>query len=54
MKTKKLKSKYTNAKNSAKLRSAKIRPILYDIKDGTELVVAVSELFAIIGGLFAL
>lgn len=39
---------------SAKLKLAKIRPVLHDVKDGTELVVAASELFAIIGGLFAL
>lgn len=44
----------TNVKSSAKLRLAKIRPVLHDVKDSTELVVAASELFAIISGLFAL
>ena len=42
-------------KNSeTKLKIAKIKPILRDVRDGTELVVAASQLFAIIGGLFAL
>jgi hypothetical protein len=36
------------------LKLAKLRPALRDVKEGTELVVAASELFAIIGGLFAL
>ena len=40
-----------NTRSSLKLAS--IRPVLRDIKDGAELVVAGSELFAIIAGLFA-
>lgn len=39
-----------NTRSSLKLAS--IRPVLRDIKDGAELVVAGSELFAIIAGLF--
>lgn len=37
----------------SKLKLAKIRPVLKDVKESTELVVAASELFAIIGGLFS-
>jgi hypothetical protein len=43
---------YESKNNNLKL--AKLRPALRDVKEGTELVVAASELFAIIGGLFAL
>jgi len=37
---------------SSKIKLASIKPVLRDIKDGAELVVAGSELFAIIAGLF--
>jgi hypothetical protein len=37
-----------------RLKLSKLRPVLHDAKEGAELVVAASELFAIIGGLFAL
>ncbi len=37
-----------------KFKLAKLRPVLHDAKEGTELVVAASELFAIIGGLFSM
>lgn len=40
-------------KTRSSLKLASIRPVLRDIKDGAELVVAGSELFAIIAGLFA-
>lgn len=39
---------------SEKLKLSKLRPVLSDVKEGAELVVAASELFAIIGGLFAM
>jgi len=41
-------------KQMDKLKLSKLRPYLSDVKEGTELVVAASELFAIIGGLFAM
>ena len=37
---------------SSKIKLASIKPVLRDIKDGAELVVTGSELFAIIAGLF--
>ena len=37
---------------SSKIKLASIKPVLRDIKDRAELVVAGSELFAIIAGLF--
>jgi len=41
-------------KKTDKLKLSKLKPYLSDVKEGTELVVAASELFAIIGGLFAM
>lgn len=46
-----LKNEQIKEKSSLKLAS--IRPVLRDVKDGAELVVAGSQLFAIIAGLFA-
>ena len=40
-------------KPSSSLKLASIKPVLRDVKDGAELVVAGSQLFAIIAGLFA-
>ena len=40
-------------KPSSSLKLASIRPVLRDVKEGAELVVAGSQLFAIIAGLFA-
>ena len=33
---------------------AKLKPIFSDVKEGTEFVVAASELFVVIGGLFSM
>ena len=46
-----LKNEQIKEKSSLKLAS--IKPVLRDVKDGAELVVAGSQLFAIIAGLFA-
>ncbi|ERJ23842.1 hypothetical protein [Campylobacter concisus] len=46
-----LKNEQIKEKSSLKLAS--IRPVLRDVKEGAELVVAGSQLFAIIAGLFA-
>ncbi|WP_187424528.1 hypothetical protein [Campylobacter concisus] len=40
-------------KEKSSLKLASIKPVLRDVKDGAELVVAGSQLFAIIAGLFA-
>ncbi len=32
---------------------AKLKPVIHDAKEGAEFIVAASELFALIGGLFA-
>lgn len=40
-------------KSQNSLRLARIRPVLHDVKEGLELVVAGSELFGIIAGLFS-
>ena len=40
-------------KEKSSLKLASIRPVLRDVKEGAELVVAGSQLFAIIAGLFA-
>ena len=40
-------------KSGSSLKLASIKPVLRDVKDGAELVVAGSQLFAIIAGLFA-
>ena len=40
-------------KTKSSLKLASIKPVLRDVKDGAELVVAGSQLFAIIAGLFA-
>ncbi len=42
-----------SSNKEATLKMAKLRPVLHDTKEGVELVVAASEFFAIIGGLFA-
>lgn len=46
------KTSKTNSSHSLKL--SKLRPSLSDVKESAELVVVASELFAIIGGLFAM
>ncbi len=44
----------TKLKKSPKRHLAKLKPTIHEVKEGTELVVVASELFAIIGGLFAM
>ena len=51
--TQDLPPKNERAKEKQSLKLASIRPVLRDVKDGAELVVAGSQLFAIIAGLFA-
>jgi len=46
---------HSNTKRpESKLKLAKLRPVMQDIKEGGELIVTASELFALIGGLFSL
>lgn len=42
----------SSSKFCSKIKLASIKPVLRDVKDGAELVVAGSQLFAIIAGLF--
>ena len=51
--TQDLPPKNERAKEKPSLKLASIKPVLRDVKDGAELVVAGSQLFAIIAGLFA-
>lgn len=51
---KKDKIAFKKEEKTSKLKLSKLRPVLTDVKEGTELIVAASELFAIIGGLFAM
>ena len=51
--TKDLSPKNEEIKEKSSLKLASIRPVLRDVKEGAELVVAGSQLFAIIAGLFA-
>jgi len=41
-------------KNTSNIKLAKLKPIFSDVKEGTEFVVAASELFVVIGGLFSM
>jgi len=47
-------SKKENKKTKQQLKLAKLTPTLHQAKEGTELIVAASELFALIGGLFSM
>ena len=51
--TQDLPQKNEEIKEKSSLKLASIRPVLRDVKEGAELVVAGSQLFAIIAGLFA-
>ena len=51
--TQDLPPKNEEIKEKSSLKLASIKPVLRDVKDGAELVVAGSQLFAIIAGLFA-
>ena len=51
--TQDLSPKNEEIKEKSSLKLASIRPVLRDVKEGAELVVAGSQLFAIIAGLFA-
>ncbi len=51
--TQDLPPKNEQIKEKSSLKLASIKPVLRDVKDGAELVVAGSQLFAIIAGLFA-
>ena len=51
--TQDLPQKNEQIKEKSSLKLASIRPVLRDVKEGAELVVAGSQLFAIIAGLFA-
>ena len=51
--TQDLPKKSEQIKEKSSLKLASIRPVLRDVKEGAELVVAGSQLFAIIAGLFA-
>ena len=51
--TQDLPPKNEQIKEKSSLKLASIRPVLRDVKEGAELVVAGSQLFAIIAGLFA-
>ena len=51
--TQDLPPKNEEIKEKSSLKLASIRPVLRDVKEGAELVVAGSQLFAIIAGLFA-
>ncbi len=48
------KSTKTKEPQISNIKLAKLKPNFSNVKDGTEFVVAASELFAIIGGMFAL
>ena len=51
--TQDLPPKNEQIKEKSSLKLASIRPVLRDVKEGAELVVTGSQLFAIIAGLFA-
>ena len=51
--TQDLPPKNEEIKEKSSLKLASIKPVLRDVKDGAELVVAGSQLFAIIAGLFS-